>query len=877
MLIGLLLLSATTILASQVDDNQQQRGKSTLPVVLGNDVLKLMWEMDDNGEYRLQSIGLNHDSGMKFITAVDGSHSVLFSETKPSDSLPLSLLPTRLKKKIEGAFGEHYSQILSPWKKNISPVNLNIIGQELYYKPSLVQWDANNSLIMKSDSDSFSISEQWSLDSIFLNDIKVRITLKAKRAGFYSIASPSLFSIEKEDIQWAIIPGVLQGNFINDDFVRAYAYGHGIPNEPVVVRERTATTLSALVTTKNGITIAATAEPGVGRDPWKKDMKTHSDWELGLSLMNRKGAVMPVLYRPVLGEKKSYLNEGDSVTFTFRYTISHSDWYPVFKHVVNDVYRLPEFLEMKEAKHSLTDRLYDMYTYLLDERFSQWQTDTLDGTVIGAQRYLGVVYGSDKDAIKNADYGAMWMLAKLTDDTKLANDILPAALNFKIKQQNNNEGFFYGAAAGQYYLYKSKKFTEEWGPYTEPIGTTYYALIDMGNILLFEPGNEMLRRKLRNAADRLLAWMKPDGQWEVAYDNTHQMALFLDLKDFRPTFYGLLVAYRILKDEKYLIAARQGADWFIDNAVSTGRFIGVCGDTRFAPDFATAQSIEALLSLYEETREERYREAALRTAEIFTTYIYTHPIPSQTEKQVRGQIRKDWEISQMGLNVEHGGIIGSANHRGPILLTSHAGLFVRLYEMTNDILYLTLARAAVWGRDAFVDKASGVASYYWDTMDRGPGPYPHHAWWQIGWIMDYLLSEISLRTKGNISFPAGFITPKVGPHKSYGFEKGILFGRSVELLMKKDMVTLDNPHIDYVMAYDKERRELYVILLNNSAGTQRVRLRILPEILLENRYLQGQHLSLINVEGISENQLDMTEMAEIVFKDSDLKILKMKY
>ncbi len=162
-------------------------------------------------------------------------------------------------------------------------------------------------------------------------------------------------------------------------------------------------------------------------------------------------------------------------------------------------------------------------------------------------------------------------------------------------------------------------------------------------------------------------------------------------------------------------------------------------------------------------------------------------------------------------------------------------------------------------------------------MDRGPGPYPHHAWWQIGWIMDYLLSEISLRTKGNISFPAGFITPKVGPHKSYGFEKGILFGRSVELLMKKDMVTLDNPHIDYVMAYDKERRELYVILLNNSAGTQRVRLRILPEILLENRYLQGQHLSLINVEGISENQLDMTEMAEIVFKDSDLKILKMKY
>ncbi len=874
---GLLFLSGTTILASQVNDRKQSRGKPVSPVVLDNQVLKLMWEMDDNGECRLQSIGLKHDNGEEFITAVDGSHSVLFSDIKPPDSLSLSLFPTRLRKKLDGAFGEHYSQIISPWKNNISSVNLNILGQELYYTPLLVQCDTNNSLSMRLDSDFFSISEQWSLDSIFLNDIKVRITLSAKQAGFYSIASPSLFSIEKEDVQWGIIPGVLQGNFINDDFVRAYAYGHGIPNEPVVVRERTATTLSSLVTTKNGITIAATAEPGVARDPWEKDTKTHTDWELGLSLMNRKGGVMPVLYHPVLGEKKSYLDEGDSVTFSFRYTISYSNWYPVFKHVVNDVYRLPEFLELKETRYSLTDRLYDMYSYLLDERFSQWHTDTLEGTVIGAQRYLAVVYGSDKDAIKNADYGAMWMLAKLTGDTKLANDILPFALNFKIKQQNDNEGFFSGAAAGQYYLYKSKKFTEEWGPYTEPIGTTYYSLMDMGNILLFEPNNEILLEKLRNAADRLLAWMKPDGQWEVAYDNASQMPLFLDLEDFRPTFYGLLVAYKILKDEKYLIAARKGADWFIQNAVSTGRFIGVCGDTRFAPDFATAQSIEALLSLYEETKEKQYREAALRVAEIFTTYIYTHPIPSQREKMVRGQIKKDWEISQVGLNVEHGGIIGSANHRGPILLTSHAGLFIRLYEMTNDSLYLTLARAAAWGRDAFVDKTSGVASYYWDTMDRGPGPYPHHAWWQVGWIMDYLLSEISLRSNGNISFPSGFITPKVGPHKSYGFEKGILFGRPVELLMRKDMLKLNNPHVDYVMAHDKDRRVLYVILLNNSIATQQVQLYVNPEIIGQNRHLQTECLSLINGEGITERHMIMSDISEIILKDTELKVLKMKY
>ncbi len=39
----------------------------------------------------------------------------------------------------------------------------------------------------------------------------------------------------------------------------------------------------------------------------------------------------------------------------------------------------------------------------------------------------------------------------------------------------------------------------------------------------------------------------------------------------------------------------------------------------------------------------------------------------------------------MGLSFEHGGgVAGSANHRGPILLASHAGMFVRMYRLTKD-------------------------------------------------------------------------------------------------------------------------------------------------------------------------------------------------
>src|SRR5690606_361982 len=122
---------------------------------------------------------------------------------------------------------------------------------------------------------------------------------------------------------------------------------------------------------------------------------------------------------------------------------------------------------------------------------------------------------------------------------------------------------------------------------------------------------------------------------------------------------------------------------------------------------------------------------AIKAARFYLQSIYTHPIPSSEIKQVRGKNRFDWEISPVGLSFEHGGSIGSANGNGPILLASHAGLFIRIYQLTKEPLFLSMARAAVWGRDAFIDQKTHVASYYWQAMDSGPGAFPHHAWWQI--------------------------------------------------------------------------------------------------------------------------------------------------
>lgn len=846
--------------------------KKSAELSLKNDKLHLTWAKQAGGGYRLESLRLA-DGTAAGIALPMATHqrTLLFSAHKPATD-PIALLDQQGRQIL---FPDTVYRYVTPiWKEATSPVSMNVAGQVYTYQPELLKASPDQLQFRKEDA-GFSLQESWSLDTNFPNDICVTMTLVAKRAGYYAMATPSLAQANPADFQWAVIPGIFQGNVINPDFIRAYAYGHGVPDKPVVLRERTTSTLASLLTLASGVTIATVAEPGTGRDPWPNEKRGNESWQLGLSMMNRQGELTPTLYHPVLGEDKSFMQAGEKRTFSFRYSLQKADWYTVLKHAINDVYRFEDFLKLKTTERSLSDRIYNMYDYLLADSTSKWNTQTFEGKAIGAQDYLGGVYGSNKDAMKNSDYGAMWMLGKLTGDSKLLAERLPQAAEFKRMQQQRNPGFFYGAAAGQYYLHKSKRFAEEWGPYTEPIGTSYYMLMDMGNILLFEPDRLDLKEELRYAADWLLAQMGADGQWPVAYNNTSNEVLFEDLADLRPTFYGLFVAYKVLKDEKYKAAAIKGADWYMQHAVQKGWFLGVCGDTRFAPDFATIQAVQALLDIYSLTEDVKYQLAAHQLAKFYVTSIYTHPIPSLLEKSVKGVSRQDWEISQVGLSFEHGGTIGSANHHGPILLASHAGLFVRLYGETGDAMFLQMARAAAWGRDAFVDMSTGVASYYWDAMNRGAGPYPHHAWWQLGWIMDYLVSEANLRTAGQLDFPRGFITPKVGPHQSYGYADGKLFGKSVELILRKDMLSLDNPHIEYLTAVDRAEKQLYIIFLNNSMQEQAFQLK--GSLSLDDLASKGSGVrlaSLLGADAQLEWQKKLAEMPAISLPAVGLKVLK---
>ena len=796
-------------------------------VSLKNSQLELQWKKDTSGKWMFEKMQVSANGSNYSDISGTGNQYLIYSENAPS------MTPTTSFKTNQNVnFPESEFSYSGPvWRDHISPVSLNTAGtKEQLTGMRLV---SENPLIMAFDSQYGTVTTQWTVNE---NEIYVTQTLEAKVNGFYSLSTPQIFRAASSEIKNAVVPGYMYANTISDDFVSAYGYGHYIPNLPVVYRDKCATTPAAILTKNNNISVAVAPEKeyprmpydysGLSQEIWSSGNvslalqsaaknNTHSLWKVGISMYDKDNEVAPALYYPVLGQQQSYMHAGQTLRFDYRYVVSDEGWYEAFKQVVYDVFDFKQS-EIVRNNQSLTARVAKMLTYLTNTTTSRFMIKEYEGISIGAQAYDGGVQGANGDAMKNSDYGAMWMLASLSGNTSLKNDVLPFARNFKLKQEypaSNTE--YAGAVAGQYFLWKSGRWVEEWGDFIEPIGVTYYALCDLANIILFEPTDTEAKANLRLAADYLLKEQHSDGSWKVGIRKSNKQVIYPDLKDLRGTFYGLLVAYKMLGDQKYLDAAKKGADWYITNAVNPGRFIGVCGDTRLAPDFATIQSSQMLLDMYDTTGDARYRDAAIETARMYTTYIYTYPNGQTVMHKEGTQATPVWQRSQSGLCVEHGGTIGSANTRGPIALVSFTGYFIRLYELTGDELFLNMARAGANGKDAFVNQSNGVASYYWDSFSDGPGPFPHHAWWQVGWIMDYLVAEAEMRSNGAITaFPRGFVTAKVGPHKALGFEPGKINGDEAWLVISPGLVTVNNPLCEILTAVSSNK--LYVIAMNSS-------------------------------------------------------------
>lgn len=736
-----------------------------------------------------------------------------------------------------GAPAGYYTVLYNQAKPRVELVANNQEGAAHSFYPTAAKKNADGSLVFTQDLSVGELTAVWSIDPDYPTDIRVKLSLKAKKDGFYSMASPTIAAISREQLSWGMVPGGWYGREMQHDLQLSTKYSMGLPDVPVMAPEKSTMSLCPLITTKNGVTIAVVPDPGTASDPWASSAHSRTVNKVSLTTMDRHFELTPVAYAPILGQEGSQIKTGQEISFSFRYSIAASDWFPVFQHAVEDIYKFNSLLSVQRQKVALTKRISLMQRYLSDDKKSKWNTWKSTGLEIGA------------NGQKNADLGAMWMLATASEDSVL-NRHLPFVRNYKLAQQQMGPGFFQYTALGEYG--GKDGFSSEVGNFVEPIFTTYYTMIDIGNLLLFKPKDSELRERLRLSAEKMMTWQHPEGDWDVAYDNFSHQLIFPMLKDLRPTWYGMLVAYRILGDKKYLASAKRGADWLITNGVDKGHYLGVCGDAQNIWDFATAQTSQSFLDLYEMTGEQKYRDAAIEAGRVYATSIFTHPVASNKIKTVNGVNREDWEINQTGLGVEHPQ--GSAPGSGPILITSFTGLFVRLFELTGDQVFLDMARGAARGRHAFMDEESGQTVYYWKDVNRIKErvmTFPHQAYWQIGWITDYLLSEVKLRSGGKVFFERGFMTPKVGPHQAYGFSPGNIFGAKASLRMAEGLLDSSNPSLEFIAAVSASDKKLYVLVLNQSTLSQSGTVKIDLSKVIEGQKLRMGAVKALQGEKVS--------------------------
>ena len=418
--------------------------KETL--VLKNDKLVIEFTKLMDGWHLTKCVVVGADRSMIRLGRTMGEYALLFSASKPDGEEVLLLengdTINYLEKVYEKTIMRHY-------KKNMTAVPLNIAGEATYFYPTTAT-KVDDALIFETNTEYGRYRATWKIDEEFENDIRVKVSFTASKNGYYSLATPTLATAQERDIVWGSVPGMFWGDGIQTNFKLAYNYAQGLPQYPVQCNESTITTMASILSTKNGLTLATIPDPGQDRNPYEKDRVTHNHlWKISLSHKNRKSELSPTAYHPVLGEQGSLLNSGETVTFDFRYSIQQTDWYTVYKHVIYDIYDFKKNLTYKRTEQSLTERVLKMYDYVLHDVHSMWNVEDYYGLKIGAQSYNGIVMGSDNDAMKNADYGAVWMFAKATNDPRLIHERLPYLRNFKLAQQQSEPGFTQGASKGQ--------------------------------------------------------------------------------------------------------------------------------------------------------------------------------------------------------------------------------------------------------------------------------------------------------------------------------------------------------------------------------------------------------------------------------------------
>jgi hypothetical protein len=552
------------------------------------------------------------------------------------------------------------------------------------------------------------------------------------------------------------------------------------------------------------VTWALGSDPALGGANWRN----LADARYALGALNEAGLIQLQLFAPVLGCADSWLRAGETCRFTLLLQAQNGGWWDAYRALAREVYGLRSY--RRNWLGSLTDAFHNLLDLLKDDRFSGWY-----------ERGKGLANIEHDQGVKLASPGAALSAGLVSGDEELLRTRALPILEYSISRSH------YG-------------FTWEFGSAGWVDQYVRQAVEDLGGPAWDAPVLVALHELARGYTPALGLLARQHGA---------------GVRDFyirREEFQVSLSRYRLTGERRYLEQACAEADAYIAARVAlpaTAPIEGQRFSIHIGPDWIS------LLDLYEETREQRYLDAATAGARWFATLLSTEPPPPpdatartvpagagftgsgkadtnwataavqypRRETIVPSETVPAWLVSPNGMGFEAWSTHYSGRRR--IQNPAWAADLLRLARYTGDDLYRDLAENGITGRftnyPGYYMNGPVAAQLRPDFPYLGPSGlssiYFHHILPQLGLTLDYLVEQVRYLSAGQITFPAVRDDSYVHfRHQLYGHAPGRFFGHEgVWLWLPRGIISLDTVLLNWIAAEAGDR--FFVALVNTAS------------------------------------------------------------
>jgi hypothetical protein len=673
---------------------------------------------------------------------------------------------------------------------------------------SVKQISTNELLVTYVTETGAEVSGRWTLKP-GVSHSELRLTYKATTPGFYSFVVSAFQDSPETNVNNVQLPPMF-------NYKR-------LPEGPMLIPGAMTPQPLAIVEVNQNkkplsyfITGALTDFPV----DWVKDITSR----IGFSLKNEFNKVQPIAFSPVLGLDDSKLSAGQSLSRSFNLGAVADKWSGALEYASNSIFKVNDYRTQDSA--SLTNAVFNIIDLIKNDNASGWSAPLKGFFDIEADPKVAptVAQSSPLAVISAAVMGK--------DEELYISRALPT-----IEYTLSRSAFRWAKAAGA--PYNKTVATLELNPYKNvQFNTAYFEslaqLMEYKNPWIVDVAMpEKQPRKLSGYSVNLPAWTQE------------------------------LAAYRLTKDKKWLTAAVSNAKEFVakevygqkTNLLTAQPFY----NTSFYPYWWD------LTDLYEVSKDKNFLNAAEYASYFTLAGIRSYPHVENKMQLIHEGDKyegntnlwwKDGEKFRLGFPRQNGDVkakdvpeslvspvglgleqpitffLPKKNVRH-IFMSTWAPHLLRLSADTERKIFEVYARNSIIGR--FTNYPGYYATGYTDLTYRENYPYKgpdinsiyyHHISPHLAFSLDFLVTEAVQRSKGAISFPwgkqEGFVWFN---NRIYGGGKGTIFDdKNVKIWLKKGLVTLNNPSVNYLTGISDDR--FWVVLLNESAQEQNIELGI---------------------------------------------------